>query len=147
MRWLLALLLVLVAFPAYGADGDAWGAYTDTRSGAYDKRAFLICDAKVAADSTCTEFDLEADGRGSPLFFSIQIILIDPQCSGTPDFQVTGAHTSAGVTTNLRVSMSEAGTNSQEFDTIHRYINVTLSDDAACDAPGNTLAIILAYER
>lgn len=148
MTRLAALLLtLLLPLSALAADGDAWPAYTDTRSGQYDVRGFLICDGKLAADSTCAEFDLSTVSGGWPLFYNVFIILIDPECSGTPDFQVRGTHTVAGVKTDLGVSMSEAGTNSQDFEVTHRYVDVNLTDDAACDAPGNDVALVLYYER
>jgi hypothetical protein len=146
MRWLTALLL-LIPLSGWAADGDSWAGYTDTVKGEYAAYGYLICDGKVAADSTCSEVDLTSSDQGWPSYFTIQIITIDPQCASTPDFQVRGTHTSGGTTADLKASMSEAGVSSQDFDVSHRFVDVSLTDDTGCDAPGNDVAIILYYER
>ena len=97
-------------------------------------------DAKIAAEE-CSEFTLTTitgDGQvGAPSTYTVQIILIDPTCGATPDFQVRGMLVSGGPNTDLGDSMSEAGTDSQDFAYSHPIIDVLISDDASCDAPGN----------
>ncbi len=94
MRFLWVLLAsILLAGPALAADGDPYlvGA-SDTDKGAFRDVHFIICDAKVAAEE-CDEFNLTTTSRvtgqrGTPSSYTIQIILIDPTCGATPDFQV-----------------------------------------------------------
>lgn len=146
IRWLLCLLLF--ATPALAVDGDAWGAYTDISQGQFDCRGHLICSAKVAADSTCAEFNLGTkNAAGFPAFFIVSIILVDPECSGTPEFQLRGSHTASGTKFNIGPQLTQAGTASKEFLLGPKFIDVNLTDDAACNAPGNDVALILCYER
>ena len=145
-RWLLCLLLF--ATPALAVDGDAWGAYTDISQGEFDCRGHLICSAKVAADSTCSEFNLGTkNAAGFPAFFIVSIVTVDGDCSGTPEFQVRGTHTAAGTKFDMGPLLTEAGTASKRFDHGPHIIDVNLTDDAACDSPGNDVALILCYER
>jgi hypothetical protein len=148
MRWILALLL---AWPltVLGADGGDWGAYVAVNRGELDCIGFLLCDGKVAADSTCDEFDLSAPttGRGWPAFFTVTITTIDPQCSGTPEFQARGLHTTGGATSDWGPQLTEAGLDSFDYKPKFKFLDVSLTDDAACDAPGNTVVAVLCYER
>jgi hypothetical protein len=133
-----------------GADGDTWGDYGAVEYGTYRTAGYLICDGKIDTDSTCSEFDLATKNTwGWPSFFTVSVEQIDAQCTGTPDFQVRGRHLPDpnGDTTALGSSMSAAGVDSQDFGITHRYIDVALTDDPNCDAPGNDLGLVLYWER
>jgi hypothetical protein len=147
LRLLLFVWTMMVASAVWSADGDTWAAYTDVRKGNYDCEGYLLCDGKVAADSTCAEFDLTSTTKGWPSFFTITIITIDPQCSGTPEFQIQGLHTTGGTASDLGSQLTEAGIDSRTYEPDFRYVDVVLTDDAACDAPGNDVAIVLCHER
>lgn len=147
MRWLAAIALLLLPFVAPAADGDSWSAFTDTVRGQYTVVGVVLCDGKVAADSVCAEFDLAADpaSRGIPEFYTIVVDTIDAQCSGTPDFQLRGRMYSAGPTSDI-ASFTGVGT-SEAIYPEHPIIDMALSDDGGCDAPGNTVGLVLFYPR
>ena len=145
-NWIFGLALAFLANTAL-ADGGTWGAFTDARRGNFECRGFLICDGKIAADSTCSEFNLATLAAGHPAFFIVSIITIDAECSGTPEFQVRGSHSAAGTKFDIGPQLTQAGTSSKSFDFADgmTLIDVNLTDDAVCDAPGNDVAIVVCY--
>lgn len=148
MKWILLLAMLLWPFLAGAADGDAWSAYTTTQRGQYTTVGIALCDGKVAADSTCAEFNLATDaaGRGMPEFYTVVVDTIDAQCSGAPSFQMRGLMYSGGPTSDLEAPLIGVGT-SKAFYPEHPIIDVVLADDGGCDAPGNVLGLVLWYWR
>ncbi len=146
IRYSLVAAFWLCAGSVFAADGGAWSGHTNTNSGNLDTRGIVICDAKVAAED-CGEvvFATNANGKGLPSYFTVQIELVDPTCSGTPDFEIRGLAKSGGQASTL-ATLTGQGT-SQSFDGEWPIIDIAITDDAACDAPGNTVGMILFYEK
>jgi hypothetical protein len=130
-----------------GADGDEWASYPALDKGDRACVGYLLCDAKVAADTSCSEFDLTSKRWGWPDYFVVSIITVDPQCTGNMAVQVRGKHTAGGRAYNLKSAVAVGGTESQKYPTPdHRYIDATLSGMAGCDAPGNQVALVICHD-
>lgn len=139
-------LLCLLPLPSFGADGDVCDADTDQfRRGAYTTvGCFQLCDTKVAANSSCTEFDLNATSTAGRRVGSSDLIVFEYEengsdCTATPDFTITTGPVTGGaplydldttpVILNSTVNrvvldMSRAPTD--------RYLFTAILDDADC---------------
>lgn len=146
MRRLLLAALLLFPLPAFGADGSAWTGVTGVDQGVYDTKPFYLADGKISSDTTSTEFDMIAKGGGWPLFFVVTVDVIDPQCTGTPTFQLTGTSKSGGPKANLGTPLSGQGSG-REYVPTHQYLGLTLAGADDCDSPGNDVGILLFYPR
>ncbi len=140
------VLLVGACQKLWAADGGAWELYTPICLGDLCTEAVYLCDGKIAADSTCPEFDLEGLDLGLPSFCKIRVVKFDPECSGTPDFTVR-TYDATGETIKPTLFTVSAPDGSRSFDVDQRFLDVTLADDAACDAPGNDLVLICWSKR
>ena len=150
LRSFISLCSALLLLPAlaFGADGDAWSGFVAKDQGQWRTEGYLICDGKLAADTTCAEFDLIADTVGGfPAFYVVAIDAIIGSCSGTPEFQLQGSHKTAGTLTNLGPQLTEAGIDAHQFQAMHQFLKVALTDDAGCATTGNDISLVLYYER
>jgi len=146
MHRALTLLGVLGALlwisPSWAADGD--GCDTDsqgqvTGAGWRTITCVQLCDAKVEADSSCTEFDFNTISRadliilereendancsdvGGPTF----TFTTGPVTGGTPDYDLSGSVVILNDTTDRVVIDSSAAAP-------NRYLFTAIADDTAC---------------
>lgn len=142
MRWLLAFaLLVLTPQVVWGADGAYVGS---KRRGNYLVQTYKLCDTKVAANSSCSEFDLVNEagtqgtgvGIGLPDYFQASIEA-DTGCSATPDITILGRNVSTSGkshTYSTTLVGGTGGTPTAAFfgPPVLPYVYATFSDDADC---------------
>jgi len=143
MKLLLTTLIALLAFPAFAADGDKCDIVAVPIS-VQDKGTWRtdvcidVCDANVAADSDCTEFDFKAQyGLPDTLIFEIQDN--DGNCSGTPAIAVTTGPVTGG-TPSYEISTTaviiDDNPNRVVVDTqaaaLSRFLFFAVSGDAGC---------------
>ncbi len=145
MKTLIFLMALLLPAVAWGADGGACAGHGTTTIAKITRGAWTevsciqLCDTKLAANSSCTEFDMNSVGMPDLIVFEFQEDPSNEDCSATPDFTITTgpitggapAHdmdTSAVVlnssTTRVVMDMSRA--------IVDRYLFTAITDDADC---------------
>lgn len=141
MRWLALLAVLAWVSPAWGADG----AYVGSKSrGNYLVQTYKLCDTKVAANSSCSEFDIVNEagaqgvgkGVGLPDYFQASIEA-DTGCSATPDITILGRNVSTSGKSHTYSTTLVGGTGGTPTAAFYGppvlpYVYATFSDDADC---------------
>ena len=145
----LLVAVLLLSVPAWADDGDPLtGASTakNMDGGAMWSAAFVFCEAKIAADSTCDEFDLEAHG-GTPTHFVVSIDSAN-NCTAGYDVDLIG-HTTSGGDPHVWTTVDALISSQQVTGPTHRFLSGSITS-AGCDltgGPGLTAHIVLFYDR
>lgn len=123
-----ALLLVMLAYPAWAADGDVVSNYC---SGAWCVEEILLCDGDHSA-TDCEEFDLHTEGNAG-LPWHIQFDLSRTTgCAGAVTVQVRGLATPLG-NPSIIGTLSVAGTSSVPLATgTFRSVDGVVGTAAGC---------------
>ena len=126
----LILLLSLLAFSAHATDGDVITAAVDVSKGSFYSVSFAFCDTKLAANSTCAEFDLNVAGRGMPdyMIFSRDA---EVGCIADPTIAINGQTVSGG-TEHVIGTLSDSATSIRIQGPRKRFIDADITDNANC---------------
>ena len=146
MKFLLTLLMVLLPGVGWAADGDACAGHgvttvTKLTRGVYKELSCVqLCDGKAAADSSCTQYDMNSvAGTPDLIVFEYQEDPSNEDCAATPDFTITTGPISGGApaydldspavvlnsaTNRVVLSMASA--------VVDRYLFTAIADDASC---------------
>lgn len=143
LAFLLGLGLLAGPVAVSAADGDAIDAQAITR-GPWERTSFYLCDSKVAANSSCAEFDLLSDGRKWPDMFMIEL-QADDDCSADPALTAYGtnlsgegasspaSHNLMSTTTHGATTLTADGVSAPVFPLpTHRYVFAALADMTDC---------------
>jgi hypothetical protein len=144
MKIILALFMLLIASPAWTADGDSLGGAT-TNYGSYKSSAYKFCDGKVAADpDSCSEFDLASKGGGTAKFaiFNLDSVV---GCAGGYKVEIYGRTTTGGAQ-HLWGTLDVDTTSLRVDGPTHRFIDA-ITVDTGCSGAGLSVNMVLYYEN
>lgn len=141
--WLPLLVAVALVVPAtsWAADGDACDSDTGLiTTGAWRHVACInVCDGKAAADSSCTEFDLDSSGMPDIIVFEREDVGADCTDPGGPTITITTGPVTGGspsydldTSTVVLNDTTERVVISTKDAIVDRYLFFATSDDTAC---------------
>lgn len=136
------LALLLLAMPAYAADGDRFATtYVDNRKVV---QVFLLCDSDTAP-ATCSEFNVSRFGFPDEIRVTLET---ETACSGTPTVVLRGFNASGATDKFDLLTIPTSDTPPQKDVTIqyqgHPFIDATVTDLTDC-SPGIDVIVSLHY--
>ncbi len=144
------LAALLLAPSAWGADGDSLAGASVAKNmdgGALWSAAYVLCDAKVAADSACAEFDLDSKS-GMPSHFVVSIDSAN-NCTAGYKAVINGTTLTGGALAHTWGTIDAAISSLQVTGPVHRFLSVVVTT-VGCDlvsGDGLTVNIVLYYDR
>ena len=136
----MGVLSLLLAPTALAADGDACdsGIGKITRGRHQTVVCVNLCDTKVAANSSCADFDMNTVGMPDQIVFEYEENGV-ATCSGTPDFAITTGPITGGTPSyelDATAVVLNPTTNRVIVDArtavLDRWLFTAITDDAAC---------------
>lgn len=122
------LLALLLAVPAFSADGDIVSSKTQGRM---KEVQFRLCDGDHSA-TDCAELDTIEDLPDGPPDWIVYSLVSTTGCSGAPSVSVRGLASAAGVPF-VYASLTTAGTSAVKVcGPRHRFHDATVSGATDC---------------
>lgn len=137
---LIPLLALVLALPAYAADGDSNGACRT--KGVWRMCEVKLCDARDMTDGVgepadCTEFDLESLAEGVPDHIVFDIT--QDNCTNVNVVDVSGVASTGGQKHVIKdgLTLTATGGSYTHVQPTHRFVQVTGSTDGTEGSAGS----------
>lgn len=122
MRWIIALLALLFAAPAYAAEGDRIAIVKSTNNRPFQVISSLCETASIGG--TCAEFDMASGARSLPASFSVKL---ESESGGTCTVTVSGRDITATGSLAELGTLTTAGTIEEKYSGNHRYLVASIA--------------------